>query len=92
MAAAASRQQLLAELLEELITENNGQPVRISSGERTLGIFFPAFVSSRTSPPPITPEQRAELQRRLDTIDDAVSPEEMIAMIEEDLRSTPPGP
>ena len=48
-----------------------------------LGVYFPR-PQEITPPPPMTPEERAELQHRIDTIEDSVSLEEMLKMIEEE--------
>lgn len=84
MATAATKEQLLVEMLDDLAAKNHGRPVRITSGKRTVGLFFPFHVSKRSTPPEMTAEEHAELRYALDHIDDAVTPEEMIKMIEED--------
>ena len=82
MNATASKQELLVELLQELVVANLGDPVRIRSANGELfGVFFPFDSEASATPPELSDEERAEFQRRLDTIDDTVSPAEMVAML-----------
>jgi hypothetical protein len=54
-----------------MLTDHLGQPV---------GLFVPVVWKPPT-PPPMTDEDRAELQRRLDTIDNAITGDELKARI-----------
>ncbi len=54
-----------------MLTDDNGVPV---------GLFLPVE-RNPPAPPLMTPEDRAELQRRLDTIDKTISTEELKAQI-----------
>lgn len=90
MAVSLTKQQLLAELIESLVAENPGEPIQINSADKTLGFFFPTYVSSRSTPPHLTPEHRAEIKRRHENMDDEVSCEEMVEMVMKDLRQSTP--
>lgn len=91
MAMSEEKQRLLAELLQEAIVLNGWKPFKVfTANGSSLGVFHPQFISSRRTPPRMTEEHRAELQRRIDNIDDAVSAEEMIEMVMRDLREQPP--
>ena len=54
-----------------MLTDHLGNPV---------GLFVPV-VQKPPAPPPMTDEDRAELQRRLDTIDNAITGDELKARI-----------
>jgi hypothetical protein len=86
MTTTAEKLQIIGVMLEELAAENPGQPVPIKSGEKMIGLFYPTYVSTRTTPPKLSPEHWAELKRRHENRDDDVSGEEMIEMVMSELR------
>ena len=54
-----------------MLTDEMGKPI---------GLFLP-IVEKQPTPPEMTPADRAELQRRLDTIDQSITTEELKARI-----------
>jgi hypothetical protein len=79
-------QKLLSRILEE--TQFMPQPITNAEGV-TVGYFVPYYRSTKTSPPKLTPEQRAEIDRRLATLDDSVDADEFIKLLElEDSRQS----
>ncbi len=82
METLSIKKKMLFDLLWELVQENQGEPVRITSEtDQPFGIFVPFQVPQPIEPPKMTPEQAAELQSRLDTLDDSVTTEEMIELL-----------
>jgi hypothetical protein len=79
----AERAELMGELAraitEDLGGTKDGTMLRGPEGN-AVGLFLPA-AQNPPVPPPMTEADRAELQRRLDTIDDSMTTEELKARI-----------
>jgi hypothetical protein len=78
----AERAQLLGELVRAVSADlgrKDGAMLRDPQGN-PVGLFLPV-VQNPPAPPPMTAEDRAELQRRLDTIDNSMTTEELKARI-----------
>lgn len=78
-ATAAQRRLLVGKLLPGVSAEDGYVPrlVHNARGE-LIGALIPTYRSTATEPPRLTPEERAELQRRLDTPDDTISYEQLL--------------
>jgi len=78
-ATPEQRRYLIDKLLPQVIEDDKYLPrlVHDKNGE-LVGLLIPQFQSKATEPPKLTDEERAELQRRLDTPNDTVSHEEML--------------
>jgi hypothetical protein len=78
-ATPEQRRLLIEKLLPKVIEDDQYLPqlVRNAAGE-LIGVLVPRFHSTATEPPKLTPEQRAELQRRIDTPNDTIGYEEML--------------
>lgn len=90
MSTTAEKWELVGVMLEELIAEKPVQAIPIKSGEKTIGLFYPSYVSKRTTPPKLSPEHWEELRRRHASLDDAISGDEMIERVMSDLRRSNP--
>ena len=78
--ATPQQRRYLVEKLLPIVVEDDGclpRLVRDKKGQ-LVGILVPEFRSTATEPPPLTPEQRAEIQRRIDTPDDVISHEQLL--------------
>jgi hypothetical protein len=64
-----------------MLTDHCGKPV---------GLFLPV-AKNPSPPPPMTADERAELERRIDTIDNSISTEELKARIARGGVSRPAG-
>jgi hypothetical protein len=78
-ATPEQRLYLVEKLLPRVIEDGRYLPrlVYDSKGE-LLGVLVPEFRSKATEPPKLTPEKQAEIQRRLDTLDDTITHEELL--------------
>jgi hypothetical protein len=78
-ATAQQRRYLVAKLLPIVIEDDHYRPLLVHNAEgKLLGVLVPEFRSTATEPPKLTPEERDELQRRLDTLDQVVSYDQML--------------
>ena len=68
------RLHLFQEMLSEFVTQEGLSSHRMPDGRSVWSYTAPA---AGWRPPQLTPEEEAELQRRLDTIDDCLSDEEI---------------
>jgi|SRR5262245_35189662 len=87
-ATPEQRRYLIRKMLPKFLEETRylPQPITNAAGE-TVGYFVPYYRSTATEPPKLTAEDEAELQRRLDTPDNAVDLEEFLKLLErEDAR------
>jgi len=80
-ARRAAMHTLIAEFLEE--TKYLPQPILTATGE-LVGLFVPHYRHKPTAPPKLTPAQEAEIDRRLNTLDNSVSPEEFIKLLDQE--------
>lgn len=73
------RRYLIEQLLPLVIEDDKYLPrfVHDKAGE-IVGLLIPQYQSKATRPPALTAEERAELQRRLDTPNDTISFDEMM--------------
>jgi hypothetical protein len=78
-ATPEQRRYLIDQLLPLVIEDDAYLPrsVHDNAGE-IVGLVIPQYRSKATEPPKLTDEQRAELQRRLDTSNDTISFDEMM--------------
>jgi hypothetical protein len=82
----SAKAAILALLIRERIEERpDGSPIQITdeSGER-VGTVVPAIrvMSSRQPPPQLAPEEQAELERRFQNRDKALSVEAMLSSLD----------
>lgn len=78
----AERAQLLGELARAVSADlghREGAMLKDPQGD-PVGLFLPV-AKNPPPPPPMTEEDRAELQRRLDTIDNSITGDELKARI-----------
>lgn len=81
----ADKETILLSLLSNLAVPSESFGVlQVPLEEGFLAVYFPQ--PKTVDPPPVTPEEQAEFQRRLDTIEDSISAEEMIELVCQDLR------
>jgi hypothetical protein len=78
-ATPEQRRYLLRKLIAKDAAEMHlwGQAITNEAGD-TIGYFIPRFVSTATEPPKLSPEERAELDRRLATPNQTISHDEML--------------
>jgi hypothetical protein len=78
-ATPEQRRYLVDNLLPTVIEDGGYLPrlVHNARGE-LLAVLVPEFRSKATEPPELTPDEVAEIQRRLDTPDDTISHDEMV--------------
>lgn len=78
-ATPEQRRYLVHRLLAKEIEETGYKPVPVTdeSGQ-TVGYYIPWFRSAAKAPPKLSPERRAELDRRLNNLDESISQEEMM--------------
>jgi hypothetical protein len=78
-ATPEQRRYLVEKLLPKVIEEDRYLPRLVHNAKGELvGVLVPEFHSTATEPPTLTPEEQAELDRRLATLDDTISHEEML--------------
>jgi hypothetical protein len=74
---------VLAELAKRVIAGHNGEPtLHLTDGAGDFVGYLFAAKRPTPPPPPMTPAERTELQRRLDNRHDAVSYEEFIRLLQ----------
>jgi hypothetical protein len=76
------RRYLIEKLLPLVIEDDQYLPrfVRDRAGE-IVGLVIPQYQSKATEPPNLSEEERAELQRRLDTPNNTISFDEMMIQL-----------
>jgi hypothetical protein len=66
-------------LLTKEVEQRGYKPVPVTDDAgQMVGYYVPWFRSTAQVPPQLSPERRAELDRRLDNLDDSISYEEMM--------------
>lgn len=87
-ASPESRRVVMQTLIETFLEDTKylPQPIHNAKGE-LVGLFVPQYQSKATELPQFTPAEWEEMNRRFDTPEDSVSPEEFLKLLEsEDAR------
>ena len=72
------RRHLLSRLLAWDLKESIGLPVLVANEKGEYVAYYGTrWISKATKPPKLTPEREVELQRRMNTLDDTISFEEL---------------
>jgi hypothetical protein len=78
-ATPEQRRYLVQKLLAKDMAESICLPILVPDANGEIAAYYmPRYQSKATKPPELSPEQRAEHQRRLDTLNDTISHEEMM--------------
>lgn len=90
-ASPQSRRLAMQTLIGTVMEETNFEPqLVLDSAGRAVGLFIPHYNHKPTAPPLLSPDEEAELVRRLETPENSVEAEEFIKLVELELARISP--